>query len=117
LSTVCCECSPYFVMGYVFIFMLRFGLTLMPLVTISMSELDDDEIPHGSAINNTIRQFAMTFGIIVLTAIIRISVVNMDAPESVSTYWGTTYALVVMAVLAFAGFILTFMLKDKPRYK
>ena len=97
--------------------MFGFGLTLMPLVTISMSELDDEEIPHGSAINNTIRQFAMTFGIIVLTSIISITVVNMDAPESVSTYWGTTYALVVMAVLAFAGFILTFMLKDKPRYK
>jgi len=89
----------------------------MPLVTISMSELDDEEIPHGSAINNTIRQFAMTFGIIVLTSIISITVVNMDAAETVATYWGTTYAFGVMGILAFIGFILTFMLKDKPRYQ
>lgn len=117
LNTVGMDSSPYFIMGYFSIFMFGFGLTLMPLVTISMSELDDEEIPHGSAINNTIRQFAMTFGIIVLTSIISITVVNMDTPESVSTYWGTTYAFAVMAVLAFAGFILTFMLKDRPRYK
>lgn len=117
LNTVGMESSPYFIMGYFCIFMFGFGLTLMPLVTISMSELRDDEIPHGSAINNTIRQFAMTFGIIILTSIISITVVNMDAPEAVSTYWGTTYAFAVMAALAFVGFILTFLLKDRPRYK
>lgn len=117
LNTVGMDSSPYFIMGYFCIFMFGFGLTLMPLVTISMSELSDDEIPHGSAINNTIRQFAMTFGIIALTSIISITVVNMDAPEAVGTYWGTSYAFALMAVLAFVGFILTFMLKDKPRYK
>lgn len=117
LNTVGMESSPYFIMGYFCIFMFGFGLTLMPLVTISMSELDDEEIPHGSAINNTIRQFAMTFGIIILTSIISITVVNMDATETVATYWGTTYAFGVMAILAFIGFILTFLLKDKSRYQ
>ncbi|CAM4362325.1 DHA2 family efflux MFS transporter permease subunit [Lacicoccus alkaliphilus] len=117
LNTVGIESSPYFIMGYFCIFMFGFGLTLMPLVTISMSELSEDEIPHGSAINNTIRQFAMTFGIIILTSIISMTVARMDAPEQVSTYWGTTYAFVVMAVLAFIGFILTFRLKEKPRYR
>lgn len=117
LNTVGMESSPYFIMGYFCIFMSGFGLTLMPLVTVSMAELTEDEIPHGSAINNTIRQFAMTFGVIVLTSIISITVSLMDAPVRLSTYWGTTYAFAVMAVLAFIGFLLTFMLKDKPRYR
>src|SRR5699024_12307678 len=64
----------YWIMVYFCLFMTGFGLTLMPLVTVSMSELGDKDIPHGSAIVNTVRQFAMAFGIIILTSIISITV-------------------------------------------
>src|SRR5699024_11639396 len=65
-----------------------------------------------SAIVNTVRQFAMAFGIIILTSIISITVALMDAPQAEATYTGTSYALAVMAVLALAGFLLTLLLKE-----
>ncbi|OZT77502.1 MFS transporter [Salinicoccus roseus] len=112
INTVGMEDSPYWIMAYFCLFMTGFGLTLMPLVTVSMSELGKADIPHGSAIVNTVRQFAMAFGIIILTSIISITVAVMDAPYAVSTYWGTSYALIVMAGLAVLGFILTLRLKE-----
>jgi EmrB/QacA subfamily drug resistance transporter len=112
INTVGMEDSPYWIMVYFCLFMTGFGLTLMPLVTVSMSELGKADIPHGSAIVNTVRQFAMAFGIIILTSIISITVAVMDAPYAVSTYWGTSYALIVMAGLAVLGFILTLRLKE-----
>ncbi|CAM2791996.1 DHA2 family efflux MFS transporter permease subunit [Salinicoccus roseus] len=112
INTVGMEDSPYWIMVYFCLFMTGFGLTLMPLVTVSMSELGKADIPHGSAIVNTVRQFAMAFGIIILTSIISITVAVMDAPYATSTYWGTSYALIVMAGLAVLGFILTLRLKE-----
>lgn len=112
LNTVGMDDSPYWIMVYFCLFMTGFGLTLMPLVTVSMSELGDKDIPHGSAIVNTVRQFAMAFGIIILTSIISITVALMDAPQAEATYTGTSYALAVMAVLALAGFLLTLLLKE-----
>ncbi|MCC4722945.1 MFS transporter [Salinicoccus sp. RF5] len=112
INTVGMDDSPYWIMVYFCLFMTGFGLTLMPLVTVSMSELGKADIPHGSAIVNTVRQFAMAFGIIILTSIISITVAVMEAPYAVSTYWGTSYALIVMAGLAVLGFILTLRLKE-----
>ncbi|MCG7331868.1 DHA2 family efflux MFS transporter permease subunit [Salinicoccus roseus] len=112
INTVGMEDSPYWIMVYFCLFMTGFGLTLMPLVTVSMSELGKEDIPHGSAIVNTVRQFAMAFGIIILTSIISITVAVMEAPYATSTYWGTSYALIVMAGLAVLGFILTLRLKE-----
>jgi EmrB/QacA subfamily drug resistance transporter len=112
INTVGMDDSPYWIMAYFCLFMTGFGLTLMPLVTVSMSELGKADIPHGSAIVNTVRQFAMAFGIIILTSIISITVAVMEAPYATSTYWGTSYALIVMAGLAVLGFILTLRLKE-----
>lgn len=112
INTVGMDDSPYWIMVYFCLFMTGFGLTLMPLVTVSMSELGKADIPHGSAIVNTVRQFAMAFGIIILTSIISITVAVMEAPYATSTYWGTSYALIVMAGLAVLGFILTLRLKE-----
>ena len=113
INTVGMDDSPYWIMVYFCLFMFGFGLTLMPLVTVSMSELGKADIPHGSAIVNTVRQFSMAFGIIILTSIISITVSVMEAPYAVSTYWGTSYALIVMAGLAVLGFVLTLRLKEK----
>ncbi|WP_271397306.1 MFS transporter [Salinicoccus roseus] len=112
INTVGMDDSPYWIMVYFCLFMTGFGLTLMPLVTVSMSELGKADIPHGSAIVNTVRQFAMAFGIIILTSIISITVAVTEAPYATSTYWGTSYALIVMAGLAVLGFILTLRLKE-----
>ena len=113
LNTVGMMDSPYWIMVHFCLFMTGFGLTLMPLVTVSMSELDGTDIPHGSAIVNTVRQFSMAFGIIILTSIISITVSLVDVPYNEGTYLGTSYALAVMAALAILGLSLTFLLKEQ----
>ena len=92
--------------------MAGFGLTLAPLTTLAMNAVDYSDIPHGSAIVNTVRQLGMTIGVIVLTSIISITAATMDAPNSVGTFWGVTYAFIVMAFLAFVCVILSFQLRE-----
>ncbi|MBM7598892.1 EmrB/QacA subfamily drug resistance transporter [Virgibacillus halotolerans] len=112
LSTVSMHQSPYLIMVYFCLFMLGFGLTLMPLVTVSVNALNNSEIPHGSAIVNTARQFGMAFGVIVLTTVISITTNQMDVPYKVATYWGSTYAFIIMGVLAFIGACLSLLLNE-----
>ncbi|WP_368654159.1 DHA2 family efflux MFS transporter permease subunit [Ornithinibacillus sp. 4-3] len=115
LNAVGMESSPYLIAIYFCLFMLGFGLTLMPLVTVSMNALDNKDIPHGSAIINTVRQFGMTFGVITLSTIISVTTSNMDASYRVSTYWGVTYSFIVMALLALVGFFLARFIREKQR--
>lgn len=113
LITIGMESSPYWIMAYFCLFMNGFGFTLMPLITVSMNALDDADIPHGSAIGNTVRQFGMMFGVIVLSTIISVTNTIMDASYEVGTYWGTTYAFIVMAMLALIGLTLTMFISEK----
>ncbi|MFD1335560.1 DHA2 family efflux MFS transporter permease subunit [Oceanobacillus iheyensis] len=115
LNTVSMESSPYWIMIHFCLFMIGFGFTLMPLVTVSMSALDDTDISHGSAIVNTVRQFAMTFGIIVTTTIISTTTSIMDTSYKIGTYWGTTYAFIVMAILALIGLTFTMFINEKKK--
>ena len=115
LNTVSMESSPYWIMIHFCLFMIGFGFTLMPLVTVSMSALDDTDISHGSAIVNTVRQFAMTFGTIVTTTIISTTTSIMDTSYKIGTYWGTTYAFIVMAILALIGLTFTMFINEKKK--
>lgn len=56
----------------------------MPFVTVSI--LDDVDIPHGSAIVNTVRQYDMKFGVIVLTTIISVTATVIDTLYEVGAY-------------------------------
>ncbi|MEJ8767212.1 DHA2 family efflux MFS transporter permease subunit [Oceanobacillus sp. HCA-5259] len=113
LSTVTMESSPYWIMLYFCLFMAGFGLNLMPLVTLSMNVLDNQDMAHGSAIVNTVRQFGMVFGIISLSTIISITTSVTDAPFKVGTYWGTTFALLVMAGIAILGTVLSVFIREE----
>lgn len=93
--------------------MLGFGLNLMPLVTLSMKVIREEDMAHGSAIVNTVRQFGMAFGVIFLSSIISVTTKVSNASYEVSTYWGTTYAFIVMTVLSIIGIVLTAMIREK----
>lgn len=113
LNTVGMDSSPYWIMLYFCLFMAGFGLTLAPVTTVAMNALDNEDIPHGSAIVNIVRQIGLAIGVIVLTSIISITTATMDAPYEVGTYWGVTYAFIVMAVFAFIAFLISFIKRDK----
>ncbi|MEK4299924.1 MFS transporter [Oceanobacillus sp. FSL W8-0428] len=107
------DSSPFLIMIYFCFFMTGFGLTLMPLVSVSVDVLDEKEMAHNSAIINTVRQLGMAFGVVVLTTVISVTTSMMDVSEQVGTYWGTTYAFIIMAVLALLGVLLSMRIKEK----
>lgn len=107
------DSSPFLIMIYFCFFMTGFGLTLMPLVSVSVDVLNEKEMAHNSAIVNTVRQLGMAFGVVVLTTVISVTTSAMDTPEQVGTYWGTTYAFIMMAVLALLGVLLSTRIQEK----
>lgn len=113
LNIIGMDSSPYWIMLYFCLFMAGFGLTLSPLTTLAMNAIDHSQIPHGSAIVNTVRQLGMTIGVIMLTSIISMTAATMDAPHNVGTFWGVTYAFIVMAILALICVVLSFFARDK----
>lgn len=117
MITLHIDSSPFLIMIYFCFFMTGFGLTLMPLVSVSVDVLDEKEMAHNSAIINTVRQLGMTFGVVVLTTVISVTTSTMDAPEQVGTYWGTTYAFIIMAVLALLGVLLSARIEEKKLLK
>ncbi|MFD1065133.1 MFS transporter [Oceanobacillus locisalsi] len=113
MTTVQMNSSPFFIMIYYCFFMIGFGLSLQPLVSVSVNVLDEKEMAHNSAIVNTVRQLGMAFGVVILTTVISVTTAVMDAPEQVGTYWGTTYALIIMAVTALLGMLLSIRIREK----
>ncbi|UJL45666.1 hypothetical protein KFZ58_14895 [Virgibacillus sp. NKC19-16] len=89
------------------------GLTMMPLVTLGFNSLQTSETAHASAIGNTVRQFGLAFGVIMLTTIISMTTNWMGAPYEVATFWGIKYAFIVMSVLSLIGGLVSLMLRDK----
>ncbi|WP_077604508.1 DHA2 family efflux MFS transporter permease subunit [Oceanobacillus sojae] len=113
MSTMHIDSSPFLIMVYFCFFMTGFGLSLMPLVSVSVNVLDEKEMAHNSAIVNTVRQLGMAFGVVILTTVISITTSVIDAPERAGTYWGTTYAFIIMAVTALLGVLLSIRIKEK----
>ncbi|GAA0377698.1 hypothetical protein GCM10008968_36900 [Bacillus horti] len=115
MITIGMESSPYWIMIFFCVFMMGFGFTLMPLVTVSMNALENTDISHGSAIINTVRQFGLIFGIIVFSSIVSMTTSVMGTPYEVGAYWGTTYAFILMAIFALIGLILACFLKEENK--
>lgn len=113
MTTLSIDSSPFLIMIYFCFFMTGFGLSLMPLVSVSVNVLDEKEMAHNSAIVNTVRQLGMAFGVVILTTVISVTTAVMDAPERTGTYWGTTYAFMMMAVTALLGVLLSMRIKEK----
>ena len=113
LITMQMNSSPYWTMLYFSFFMVGYGLNPMTLVTLSMNISHAKHIAHGSAIVNTVRQFAMAFGVIFLTTIISVTTEVSNTSYIESTYLGTTYAFIVMIAIALFGLVLTFFIQEK----
>lgn len=87
----------------------------MPLVTLGVNSLEQSEIAHASAIVNTVRQFGLSFGVIVLTTIITISTNSTSLPYNKATFNGIKNAFIVMSVLSLIGVITSFFIKVNRR--
>jgi EmrB/QacA subfamily drug resistance transporter len=92
-----------------------FGLSMvmMPIATAGLNQLPKRLIPHGAAMDNTMRQIAASVGTAILVTVMttsegraeRIEIANPDI-------YGANVAFIVVSVLSLVGLIISYFVKD-----
>lgn len=96
-----------------------FGVSMvtMPATTAGLNELPDHLIPHGTAMNNTMRQVAASIGTGMLITIMTASaLVEGTASDPEGLIHGVNIAFYVATGLTLIGFILSFYIQ-KPKHQ
>ena len=89
--------------------MLGISLVLMPSTTAGLNQLPRRLIPHGTAMNNTVRQVAGSIGTALLVTIMtRYAIPNAGVDGLVH---GVNVSFFVVDVLALGGLVLSFFMK------
>lgn len=94
--------------------MLGLSMVMMPIATAGLNQLPKRLIPHGTAMDNTMRQIAASVGTAILVTVMTTSEVSAARREIVNPdIYGANVAFIVVAVLSFLGLIISFFIKDK----
>lgn len=89
------------------------AMVMMPLVTAGVNALPNNLIAHATAVNNTFSQVSGSIGTAVLiTVMTSVAKNNISTNPLNSTLHGMDSAFLCSAILAFAGLILIFALKN-----
>ncbi|MGM8364069.1 MDR family MFS transporter [Virgibacillus sp. W0181] len=90
--------------------MLGIAMVMMPVTTAGLNQLSDKLIPHGTAMNNTMRQVSGAIGTALLVTIM---VTQMNPAEGVTgELHGVNISFMVAGLFAIIGFVLAFFIKN-----
>ncbi|MCL1631719.1 DHA2 family efflux MFS transporter permease subunit [Sporolactobacillus sp. CPB3-1] len=95
--------------------MMGLSMVLMPTTTAGLNQLPHHLIPHGTAMNNTMRQVAGSIGTALLFTVMASSVQNPQKYGIAGLIHGVDIAFLTASVLCLGALILTFFVK-KPNY-
>ncbi|MEE3606827.1 MDR family MFS transporter [Bacillus altitudinis] len=94
------------------------GMIMMPLTTAGINSLPPHLIPHGTAMNNTMRQMGGSIGTAVLVSIMSSSAANAALSDPMkSAVHGMNTSFIVSCAIAVIGLVLSFFLKEKRKNK
>ncbi|UOQ92589.1 DHA2 family efflux MFS transporter permease subunit [Halobacillus shinanisalinarum] len=93
--------------------MFGFSMVMMPVTTAGLNQLPQKLIPHGAAMNNTMRQIAASVGTAILVTVMTMTAQNAQQEQSISNpgIHGVNVAFIVITVLSFIGIILSIFVK------
>ncbi|RYG74173.1 DHA2 family efflux MFS transporter permease subunit [Lentibacillus lipolyticus] len=93
--------------------MFGFSMVMMPVTTAGLNQLPQKLIPHGTAMNNTMRQIAASVGTAILVTIMTMTEQNAQQASSISNpgIHGVNVAFIVVVVLSFMAIILSIFVK------
>lgn len=96
-----------------------FGLSMvmMPVATAALNQLPKQLIPHGAAMDNTMKMMASSVGTAILVTVMTTSEASAELRPDITDpgIHGVNIAFIVVAVLTLVGLILSFFIKDsKP---
>ncbi|OZU87015.1 MFS transporter [Virgibacillus indicus] len=92
-----------------------FGLSMvmMPIATAGLNQLPKRLIPHGTAMDNTMRQIAASVGTAILVTVMTTSEESAANREIANPdIYGANVAFIVVAALSLAGLIISYFVKD-----
>ncbi|MFS0672572.1 DHA2 family efflux MFS transporter permease subunit [Ornithinibacillus sp. 179-J 7C1 HS] len=93
-----------------------FGLSMvmMPIATAGLNQLPKRLIPHGAAMDNTMRQIAASIGTAILVTVMTTSEESAISKEIVNPdIYGANIAFIVVAGLSFIGLVISCFIKDQ----
>ncbi|MEI4789681.1 MDR family MFS transporter [Bacillus sp. FJAT-53060] len=94
------------------------GMIMMPLTTAGINSLPPHLIPHGTAMNNTMRQMGGSIGTAVLVSIMSSSAANAELANPMkSAVHGMNMSFFVAGLIAVIGLILSTFLNEKRNHK
>lgn len=94
--------------------MLGLSMVLMPIATAGLNQLPKRLIPHGTAMDNTMRQIAASVGTAILVTVMTTSEKSATSKELMNPdIYGANVAFLVVAILSLCGLIISFFIKDR----
>jgi EmrB/QacA subfamily drug resistance transporter len=95
--------------------MLGLGMVMMPVATAGLNRLPKRLIPHGAAMDNTMKMIAASVGTAILVTVMTTVAGNAaDNPEiSYPDMFGANMAFIVVSVLSLIGLIISFFIKNE----
>jgi len=92
--------------------MLGISMVMMPSTTAGLNQLSDRLVPHGTAMNNTMRQVAGAVGTALFVSVMTITMIPGEG--AMGMIHGVNMSFILTGVFSLAGFILAFRLR-KPQ--
>ncbi|MGG0418715.1 MDR family MFS transporter [Priestia aryabhattai] len=107
--------TPFIYLTLVFtLLMIGQAAVVMPLTTDALNQLPPKFIPHGTAMNNTIRQVAGAIGAAVLVTVMTSSALNPKDYGIEGAIHGVKMAFIVVTCVSLVGVLLAFFVQGKP---
>lgn len=99
------------------LFMGAVGIVMTPATAIAMNALQQEDLPHGTAIVNTVKQFGAALGVTILTTVVSIQAAQPEYSYIEGTLRGLSMAFATMGVFSFIALLLVLYTKNRSRSK
>ncbi|MFA1820958.1 DHA2 family efflux MFS transporter permease subunit [Virgibacillus oceani] len=93
--------------------MLFISMIMMPSTTAGLNALPDKVIPHGTAMNNTLRQVAGAVGTAMLVSVMTYQAIPGEG--IMGEIHGVNISFTVASIIAIAGFVVSLFIRDTKR--
>ena len=87
-------------------------MIIMPVTTAALNQLPPKLIPHGTALNNTMRQIAAAVGTAVLVTVMATAARDPEVYGRAGLIHGANVSFVVAGVLGIVGIVGSFFIRE-----
>ncbi|MCM3570171.1 DHA2 family efflux MFS transporter permease subunit [Neobacillus mesonae] len=112
--------SPLTTMTYITVLygirMFGLSMVMMPVATAALNQLPKRLIPHGAAMDNTMKMIAASVGTAILVTVMTTTAEAAKQRSDIAfpDIHGANIAFMVVSILSLLGLILSFFIKKKP---